>query len=591
MFVLQSSRSGPRRTFALVLAVASFGALSQAVVARAEGAPLLPPGRVVVLDDAGDLRDAEVSRLSELIETTLRQHPAFVVVPNDESKAALVTLSTKKPACRTDEGCLAELGRQLKADHIVDASVSGSSGSYVLRVAVLDPSGKRAVARTSEPMKRLKSLALNVDLCLERLFQWNAPVVAEAEPAKVPAPATGSEALARKRVMILDLKAAGLDDKLTAALPALIAQEIARHPGYDVASADDVQRLVSLQAQKQAVGCTQDDSCLVEVSKKLQADIIVSGSIGKVGESVVLNLGLVNPREMSKATGAMETVSRAEDLPAAIIPCLAKLFHWNGAQNPAFHLPKGRKLSFAVLDLKPTGISQSSAQNLTQVLSVTVKGIEGASVISREDISAMLQLSAAKMETGCADDSCMAEIGGALGVDRLISGDVGQIGETFIVNLRLIDVRHGEVENRVTESYRGEEEQLLRAVRHAAHALLGLPFEGAGRLAVTATQNAAHVFVDEDKKGQTPIPIEGLKVGRHDVRVAHDGFFDWRGEIYVDPAETTSVWAQLKERPQAWYQKWWVWTIAGAVVVGATVTTVAVTRPPATVGHGTVTLQ
>ena len=124
-----------------------------------------------------------------------------------------------------------------------------------------------------------------------------------------------------------------------------------------------------------------------------------------------------------------------------------------------------------------------------------------------------------------------------------------------------------------------------------ARAQAVVPYEGAGRLAVTATQNAATVFVDEDKKGVTPIPIDNLKVGRHGVRVSHDGFFDWRGEVYVDPTETTSVWAQLKERPQAWYQKWWVWTIAGAVVVGATVTAVAVTRPPATVGHGSVTLQ
>jgi len=36
---------------------------------------------------------------------------------------------------------------------------------------------------------------------------------------------------------------------------------------------------------------------------------------------------------------------------------------------------------------------------------------------------------------------------------------------------------------------------------------------------------------------------------------------------------------QAARRPKAWYQKWWVWTIAGAVIIGAGGTAYAVTRP------------
>jgi len=294
----------------------------------------------------------------------------------------------------------------------------------------------------------------------------------------------------------------------------------------------------------------------------------------------VLNLALMNPKDMKSTARDVETVSRVEDLPAAIKPALSKLFHWSGgAQVAEFHLPKGKKMSFAVLDLKPTGITAAAAQNLTQVLSVEVKGVEGASVVSRDDIAAILQMEAVKQQAGCADDACMAELGGALGVDRLIAGDAGKLGETFLVNLRLIDVRHGSVENRVTESFSGDDEQLLRAVRHAARALLGLPETGKGRLAVTASQNAADVFVDQAPVGKAPLPIDALGAGRHEVRVSQNGFFDWHGDVYVDQAETTSVWAQLKDRPQQWYQKWWVWTIVGAAVAGGVAAAVVETRP------------
>ena len=59
----------------------------------------------------------------------------------------------------------------------------------------------------------------------------------------------------------------------------------------------------------------------------------------------------------------------------------------------------------------------------------------------------------------------VAEIGGALGVDCLIVGDVGKVAENFMVSLRMLDVNESLVLSRVTESFRGQEEQLLPAVR------------------------------------------------------------------------------------------------------------------------------
>ena len=36
---------------------------------------------------------------------------------------------------------------------------------------------------------------------------------------------------------------------------------------------------------------------------------------------------------------------------------------------------------------------------------------------------------------------------------------------------------------------------------------------------------------------------------------------------------------QAARQPQQWYEKWWVWTIAGAVVIGAGGAAYVVTRP------------
>ena len=221
--------------------------------------------------------------------------------------------------------------------------------------------------------------------------------------------------------------------------------------------------------------------------------------------------------------------------------------------------------------------------------------MQGATVISRDDIAAMLSFNADKQRLGCEDEGCMAEIGGALGVDKLIVGQAGRMSDDsseYIVNLRLMDVRKNEVENRVTESFRGEEEQLLHAVRHAVRSLLGIDVKGAGRLAVTSNEDAAAVFVDDLEKGKAPMPpLPDLSVGRHTIRLAKSGFYDWQSDFYVDPSETTATWAQLKPRPQAWYQKWWVWTIAGVVVAGAGSTAILLTRPAATTGTGIISVR
>jgi hypothetical protein len=46
----------------------------------------------------------------------------------------------------------------------------------------------------------------------------------------------------------------------------------------------------------------------------------------------------------------------------------------------------------------------------------------------------------------------------------------------------------------------------------------------------------------------------------------------------------------LLTKPTPWYQKWWVWTIAGAVVLGAATTVAMITMRSPDVGSGEVVL-
>jgi hypothetical protein len=382
--------------------------------------------------------------------------------------------------------------------------------------------------------------------------------------------------------MLLDLVTTGVDPATTA-IPGVLAQAIAGHPGYDVASAADVAALLQLDREKHLLGCTEDSACMAEIGRKMNADFLVRSSLGRIGQTFVLSLAVLDPKDAGSTRKAADSFESLEDVRKGAAGTVARLFGW-AVSSASFRLPAGMKSSFAVFDLHASGVSPEVATSLTQVLSSEVKSIEGTTVVSRDDILAMLQFDKQRTELGCTEDTgCMARIGGALGVDRLVVGNVGRIADDFVVTLRLINARAASVESRHTEAFHGTEDQLIGATRHAARALLGIEEPATGRLAIVASHPAGELFLDDVKKGKLPLPpLVNLDAGRHSVRVAKDGFFDWQSDIYVSPLETTAAWAQLRERPEKWYQKWWIWTAAGGIAVGSAIAAIVGTRSATT---------
>jgi hypothetical protein len=357
-----------------------------------------------------------------------------------------------------------------------------------------------------------------------------------------------------------------------------------------VITREDIKDVLTMEQAKRLMGCEDNTRCIAEATRAVQSDLALACTVGKVGGSVVMSLTLIDLKKASPIGRASETMGSLSQIGNAIPRLLAQLFG-GGAAEPRiqFRLKKGQKLSVAVMDLKPTGISKDTAQNLTQVLSVEIKKIEGTKVVARDDLVAMLLLEKDKRLLGCDDTSCMAEIGGALGVDKLIAGTVGKLADSFVTTLRLIDVRNIKVESRVTEAYKGAEDQLIRAVRHAGRRLFGIQPGQGGKLAISASQEGATVIIDGDEIGSLPMPPSEVdNVGRHVIQVVKDGYLGWQSEVYVDPGETTAVWTALEEKPQKWYQKWWVWTIVGGVVLGGTTAMIYFLQPAQSPGHGDV---
>jgi TolB-like protein len=150
-----------------------------------------------------------------------------------------------------------------------------------------------------------------------------------------------------------------------------------------------------------------------------------------------------------------------------------------------------RKIRIAVMEIRPLGTEPHKAELLSEVALTEASNIDKFEVIGRSDISSMIGFDQQKKVLGCTDDSnCLAEIGGALGVDQVMVGTLGKLGALYRVDIKLVDAKKARVTGRFGESVEGSEEKLVAAVQRGVRKLL-MPLAGELPIPVAVAEPAA----------------------------------------------------------------------------------------------------
>lgn len=112
----------------------------------------------------------------------------------------------------------------------------------------------------------------------------------------------------------------------------------------------------------------------------------------------------------------------------------------------------------AALNLKAQrGVEDDLTEMISEAaLSVLRASKRFKSVIGSSDVAAMISAEQQKQALGCDDDSCLAQLGGALGVPYLLTGSLGTLGGRFMLNMKLLAVDEAKVAGRVTKMFDGE---------------------------------------------------------------------------------------------------------------------------------------
>lgn len=104
------------------------------------------------------------------------------------------------------------------------------------------------------------------------------------------------------------------------------------------------------------------------------------------------------------------------------------------------------------------GVQAQVADVVTELILEALLNRHGVRALGPSDMKDMLDAEQQKMMLGCDKESCMAELAGAMGADRLIAGSVGMLGTMHVVTLKLVDTKSAQVTSRASRRFQKIEE-------------------------------------------------------------------------------------------------------------------------------------
>jgi len=127
-----------------------------------------------------------------------------------------------------------------------------------------------------------------------------------------------------------------------------------------------------------------------------------------------------------------------------------------------YFFSQSRTVTIGVMDIVgKEGLSQATADIIADMIAEHISELGDIHVVSKADIISMLNLEKQKRLAGCTDRECFAEIAGVLGMPWIVTGNAGILGESIILNLKLMDVGNAYVAWRATRRIKGDIDDLL----------------------------------------------------------------------------------------------------------------------------------
>lgn len=138
-------------------------------------------------------------------------------------------------------------------------------------------------------------------------------VFCAAEAPLPPAPSLPRLPVVSRKFLLLPVQARqGVDPNTALVLTDALSAALRRYEGLTIATPDDVATALTLEQQKQILGC-EEATCIAEVGGAIAADRVVRGTLSRLGNSLVVSLSSIDPRTGIAAHVVTERLQNSTD--------------------------------------------------------------------------------------------------------------------------------------------------------------------------------------------------------------------------------------------------------------------------------------
>ena len=243
-----------------------------------------------------------------------------------------------------------------------------------------------------------------------------------------------------------------------------------------------------------------------------------------------------------------------------------------------------------VLGLEADSGDESAARKMEALLDQVLVGMPGVEVIRLNQAEPGRAKQAEKLIERCGDQpDCRLRIGEALGAQVLIFGHAASAGKGgALVDLEILDVGSACKIRKLSRSLMGSAERQQQSLDHSLTEVL-FPERMLGCIELDIQPEGAAVYLDGKlhiKNAKSKERLSDLHTGSHTLRISKTAHADFYAIVQVPYKDVTRLVVQMRPatgqpagnikpadpralRPEyAWYERWWVWAVVGAVVAG-----------------------
>ncbi len=129
----------------------------------------------------------------------------------------------------------------------------------------------------------------------------------------------------KPKMLVMDLKATLVEEEIVTIITDLVSTELTTYTAFEIITGADMRQMAELEAEKQSVGCADNNSCLAELAGAMGARLVVFGSVGKLGKNIIVTLNLFDSEKAKSAGRENIRATSLDTLPDQIPVAVKKL--------------------------------------------------------------------------------------------------------------------------------------------------------------------------------------------------------------------------------------------------------------------------